>query len=70
MIDAEGRLLAGVDAFQALWRRMPRYRWLAGLVDLPVIRPAAILLYDRVLAPALVLYNRIRRRGARDQAAS
>ena len=69
VIDGEGRLLAGVDAFQALWRRMPRYRWLATLVDQPVVRPVAILVYDRVLAPGLVLYNRIRRRRAgRDQA--
>ncbi len=56
----DGRLLAGVDAFQALWRRLPRYRWLARLVGIPGLRTIATIVYERVLAPLLVSLNRWR----------
>lgn len=49
----EGRVVAGVPAFLALWSRLPRYRWLARLVALPGIVQLASLVYERVLAPAL-----------------
>lgn len=58
-----GEVLAGIDAFIALWQEMPRYRWLAGLVSLRVIRPLAGLVYDRLLAP--LLYRAHLRRQAR-----
>lgn len=48
-----GEVRTGIDAFVALWVEMPRYRWLARIVDLPVIRPVAALVYDRILAPLL-----------------
>ena len=60
VVTEDGRLLVGVDAFLALWRTLPRYRWIARLVGSPGLRPAAGWLYDRVLAPAL--YRRDRRR--------
>jgi len=62
----QGRLLAGVDAFVALWAEMPRFRWLARLVALPGLRQAAELLYERALAP--LLYAMHRRRVARRSA--
>ncbi|MCR9220297.1 MAG: DUF393 domain-containing protein [Alphaproteobacteria bacterium] len=62
VVTADGRLLAGVDAFQALWAEMPRYRWLARLVGLPIVRPLAELVYERLLAPALYRFNRRRGR--------
>lgn len=55
-----GELLAGVDAFIALWSDMPRYRYLARIVGLPVIRPLAGFAYDRIVAP--IIYRRHRRR--------
>lgn len=58
-----GERLDGVDAFIALWQAMPRYRALAYVVSRPLIRPAAALIYDRILAPAL--YRAHRRRQAR-----
>jgi len=58
-----GRLLAGVEAFVALWREMPRFRWLARLVSAPLVRPLAEALYERVLGP--LLYRMHRRRVAR-----
>lgn len=49
----EGQLHVGVAAFVALWSDMPRYRWLAKLVGLPVIWQISNWVYDRVLAPRL-----------------
>ena len=56
-------LLSGIPAFIALWREMPRYRWLARVGDLPCIRPLAAALYDHVAAP--LIYGMHRRRMAK-----
>ena len=55
-----GELLSGLPAFVALWAEMPRFRWLARLVSLPLVRPVAGLVYERVLAPALYALHRRR----------
>lgn len=60
-ITPDGRLLAGVSAFAALWEQLPRYRWLAALVRHPVVAPVAGLLYERVAAPLLYARYRARR---------
>lgn len=63
--DADGALYAGLDAFIATWRRIPRYRWVAGLVDRPVIRPIGHFLYEQVAAPVLFrMHKRRVRKGA------
>lgn len=65
-LAADGRLLAGLDAFAAVWDRLPRYRPLARLVRLPLVRPAAEILYERVAAPLLfALHRRRQARGGR-----
>lgn len=51
-----GKLMSGIPAFLVLWAQMPRYRWLARIVGLHVIRPVAGMIYDHVLAP--LLYRR------------
>lgn len=56
----DGRLLAGVDGFIAIWATMPRWRWLARLVSLPGIRGVAGAGYDYVAAP--LVYRWYRRR--------
>jgi predicted DCC family thiol-disulfide oxidoreductase YuxK len=53
-------LLSGLPAFVALWQEMPRFRWLAGLVSLPIVRPVASLVYEQALAPALYALHRRR----------
>ena len=58
--DAE-RLRAGVPAFLALWRAIPRYRWLARLVSLPGLHPLARITYNAILAPLLYGFDRLRR---------
>ncbi len=60
-----GEVLSGLDAFLALWRALPRWAWLAKLIDRPVIRPIARFVYDRIAAPTLYGMDRRRRRRAR-----
>lgn len=62
-VAENGRLLAGTDAFLALWRYTPGYGWLARIVGLPGIRQTAGFVYERALAP--LLYAAHRRRQAR-----
>lgn len=52
--------LSGVDAFVALWSRLPRWRWLARAVAAPGIHALATVTYDRGVAPWL--YRRAQRR--------
>ncbi|MDJ1006813.1 MAG: DUF393 domain-containing protein [Paracoccaceae bacterium] len=59
----DGELLAGLDAFVALWALLPRWAWLARLIDRPVVRPVAGWVYDGIAAP--LLYRMDRRRRAR-----
>jgi predicted DCC family thiol-disulfide oxidoreductase YuxK len=59
----DGRLLAGIEAFRALWRATPGFGWLAVLVGLPGVRQAAGAFYERVLAPALYRRHLRRLRG-------
>jgi predicted DCC family thiol-disulfide oxidoreductase YuxK len=62
VLDREGRLHAGVDAFLVLWRELPGYRWLGRVVGLPGVRTAAALVYDHVLAPVLYAAQKRRER--------
>ena len=67
-VTRDGQVLRGVDAFIALWQRLPRYRWLARFVSLPIVRPVGGLVYDKVLAPILFQLHlrRLRRASAPD----
>jgi predicted DCC family thiol-disulfide oxidoreductase YuxK len=49
----DGRVLAGLEAFRALWSAMPRWRWLARATGWPILRPLAKGLYTYVAAPLL-----------------
>jgi predicted DCC family thiol-disulfide oxidoreductase YuxK len=66
-VDADGRLIRGIDVFVAIWRRLPRHRWAAAIVGSPLVRPLAWLLYEGVVAPLVYRYSRrrLRRRQAR-----
>ena len=61
-VRKDGEVLSGVPAFVALWREIPRYRWLARLVSLPGVHGLACLVYDHILAPALVAFDKRRHR--------
>lgn len=54
VLDGEGRLLAGVPAFAAIWDRLPRYRWLATICRLPLLRSVLPWIYDGI---AFCLYR-------------
>lgn len=58
----DGQLHAGLDAFRLLWAELPRWRWLAKLTGLPIVRPVARLVYDHVAAPILYALHRRRQR--------
>lgn len=62
VLDETGQLHVGIDAFMLIWQRMPRYRWLSRIVGAGPIRPVAAALYDRVLAPLLFHWNRLKGR--------
>ena len=61
--DAEGRILSGLPALIHLWSRMPAYRWLAGILGIPVVRHVAGLAYDHAVAPSLAYWASRRRAG-------
>ena len=62
----DGRIVSGVEAFALIWDRLPRYRWLARMVRLPVVDGLAGFAYNRIAAP--VLYRRHKRRMALEAA--
>ena len=68
-IDAQGRLIRGVDVFVAIWRRLPNHRWAAAVVGSPLVRPFAWLAYEGVIAPLVYRWSRRRLRRMRAQAA-
>lgn len=49
----QGQILSGIPAFVVLWRVLPRYRLLARIVSLPLVRHVATLAYDHIAAPLL-----------------
>jgi predicted DCC family thiol-disulfide oxidoreductase YuxK len=53
----EGALTSGIPAFIVLWSQMPRYRWLARIIGLPVVRSVASTLYDYALAPLIYRWH-------------
>lgn len=65
VLGADGRLVSGADAFFLLWRRLPRWAWLARLLDRRGLRPIARAVYDYAAAPALHAFHRRRMRRSR-----
>ena len=53
----EDQLVSGIPAFLILWQQMPRYRVLAIVVGLPVIRQLATLIYNSILAPLIYRWH-------------
>ena len=65
-VVADGKMLTGVEAFAAIWSKLPRLRRFAPMLDWPLVRPIAHLAYERLAAPALfALHLRRRRRRAK-----
>jgi len=62
VVDRAGRVHAGVDAFERLWRCLPGLGWLARLLDARLGRAVATVIYDGVCAPLLFALHKRRRR--------
>ena len=60
VVDRTGALRAGVDAMIAIWAELPRRRWRARLLSLPLVHGIAARIYDIVLAPLLIAWSRAR----------
>ena len=60
VIDEDGSLHVGLDAFLAIWRNSPRERWKAAVFGLPVISSVCRIAYN-VFAVALYRCNRLRK---------
>ncbi len=69
-VDADGRLIRGIDVFVAIWRVLPRHRWAAAIVGSRLVRPLAWLLYEGVVAPLVFRWSRRRLRRARARKAA
>ena len=66
VLDTDGHLLVGIPAFAAIWDRLPRYRWLAKISRLPILRNLLPWVYEPI---AFCLYHwDKRRRGNRRSA--
>ncbi len=57
VVDENGKLQVGLDAFLTIWNNSPQERWKANLLGLPVIKQAARLGYN-LFARALYAWNR------------
>jgi hypothetical protein len=69
--DSKGRIVSGLPALIELWSRMPQYRWLARLIQMPGIEAVSNGFYDHVLAPGLAAWGRQRMaRAARSSASA
>jgi uncharacterized protein (TIGR01777 family) len=60
--DSRGAIISGMPAIIALWSQMPRYKWLAHVFNLPLLRPASVAVYDHVIAPTLARWATSRTR--------
>lgn len=58
----DGRRVSGIEAFAAIWDHLPKMRWMARAVRLPVIGPLTRLAYDHAAAPALYRLHQRRER--------
>lgn len=64
-VRKDGQIYGGIPAFVVLWREIPRYRWLARVVNTPGVHRVACVVYDYILAP--LLYQLHLRREARER---
>ena len=52
-------MLVGVNAFIAMWLRLPKFKYLAHAINWPIMRGMTGLIYNLIVAP--YLYRRYRR---------
>ena len=57
VIDQNGRLKGGAEAFVLIWQQIPKYRWAARLLAWKPVFWVADLVYDGLIAPCLFAWN-------------
>ena len=60
VVDENGKLQVGFDAFLAIWRNSPNETWKAKLFGLPVIKQLCNLAYN-LFAAALYKWNKLKK---------
>ncbi len=63
----DGKLIAGLDAFIAIWAALPRWKWAARVARLPVIHGIMAAAYDYILAPIIYRLHLRRQRLSRSE---
>ena len=53
----DNEVYSGVRAFAIMWLNIPKYKWLANLVSLPIIYHVSVVLYE-IIAFFLYLKNK------------
>jgi predicted DCC family thiol-disulfide oxidoreductase YuxK len=61
-VRKDGEVTSGIPAFILLWREIPQTRWIARVVNLPIIHGLACVGYDYVLAPLIYRWHLLRER--------
>jgi predicted DCC family thiol-disulfide oxidoreductase YuxK len=61
VVNNAGTMLSGMEALIAIWAGLPRWRWLAAVMNIPVVKPLAVGCYDLILAPVIWTWNQRRR---------
>lgn len=56
VIDENGKLNVGINAFAVIWRHSPNERWKANLIALPIIKPISVIAYN-IFARLLYRWN-------------
>ncbi len=51
--EENGKMLVGVDAFIAMWLRLPKFKYLAHAINWPIMRGMTGLIYNHIFAPWL-----------------
>jgi predicted DCC family thiol-disulfide oxidoreductase YuxK len=57
--DENGKMLVGVEAFIAMWLRLPKFKYLAYAINWPIMRGMTGQIYNHIIAPWL--YRRYKR---------
>jgi predicted DCC family thiol-disulfide oxidoreductase YuxK len=60
IVNTEGNILVGFDAFLEIWRNSPREHWKADFFGLPILRQTATHSYN-LFAAALYKWNRAKK---------
>lgn len=61
VIDEEGKIKIGIEAFVAIWKHSPGEHWKATLVSLPIVKQILTFTYN-LFAWLLYQWNRHKRR--------